>query len=58
MYLVTTEDYDGIWYDEPNVFSSEADARMWARTKSAAPPKGHALVLYRCHQIATLAESN
>jgi len=56
-YLVTHEDIeDGIWFEEPNMFDSEAEARAWVGAQPA-PAMGSCRVLYRCDHVTTLAET-
>lgn len=49
MYLVTVEDETGMWFDDPQGFDTEAEARKHfnnLQVKGAA-----AFVIYECHQI-------
>lgn len=47
MYLVTFEDHEGMWLDDPSGFDTLGEARDWARR-----PHRHATrVIYRCDQI-------
>lgn len=48
MWLVTCEDGEGMWWDEPIAASTEESARQLALTKWVKLPDGCALVLWRC----------
>ncbi len=48
MYLVTCEDSEGMWWDEPIAAASETDARALALSRWKDVPAGIALVLWRC----------
>lgn len=50
MYLVTSEDEDGMWWDEPVGFNVEDDARRYI-AECEPPPDGYSYVLYRCTEI-------
>jgi hypothetical protein len=51
MYLVTLEDEDGFWWDDPTPFHTERDARAFV-AKSERPPKDYAYVLYSCRELS------
>lgn len=58
MYLVTLESQnDGSWYDDPDGFDSEQEARDWVESRRP-PPEGHAYVLYQCREITVLRETD
>lgn len=51
LYLVTCEDGDGMWYDEPVGADDEDAAYRCAVEKWPTLPAGITLVLYRCHEM-------
>lgn len=48
MWLVTCEDDQGMWWDDPIAADTEDEARKIALEKWARVPEGIALVLYHC----------
>jgi len=48
MWLVTCEDEQGMWWDDPIAADTEEEARKIALRKWTDAPEGVALVLYRC----------
>lgn len=57
MYLVTLEDKDGMWFDDPDGFSTQQEAKVWVASRRP-PPAGHTYVLWQCTEIATLREAD
>lgn len=55
MFLLTTEDDDGMWIDEPEGYDSETEARL-AMASRPAPGPHTAFVIYRCSQVAAREE--
>ncbi len=53
MYLVTFEDDDGMWLDDPNGFPSEQEARAYA-SNLTKPNAGFHHILWRCSEIEEL----
>lgn len=57
LYIVTTECVDdGIWFDDPEGFDTEADARAEA-AKRRKPPQGHCYGIYACRLLDTAQEN-
>lgn len=54
MYLVTAEDGDGMWFDDPIVADTKDEASEAARKKWQTLPQHIALVLYACRVVAEL----
>jgi hypothetical protein len=54
--MVLHEDAHGMVAGEMELFWSASDAERWAAGFSDKLPKGHALVLYECRELRTLAE--
>jgi hypothetical protein len=52
-YIVTTESDDGSWFDEPEGFESETEAREWIASHPVSRPEIYT-VLYRCTMIEVL----
>lgn len=52
MYLVTWEDADGMWLDDPEGFDSEKEARDCAAKYPAR--KSACVAIYRCDLVATI----
>jgi len=50
MYLVTVEDDDGMWFEEPRGFDTEENARDFLKTAEELS-EHHAYVLYRCYEV-------
>jgi hypothetical protein len=53
-FMVTIEDIDGQWFNDPKVFREEVAARKWA--SMTKPPDGYSLLLYRCEFVEDLSE--
>jgi hypothetical protein len=53
MWIVTEEDDEGMWFDGPHGFQSQAEAREFV-AKQRPPQAGYSYVLYRCDEVATL----
>ena len=52
MYIVTVEDDEGVWFDEPHGFDSELQARDYiGHPDTPRAPDGYTHVLYRCYEI-------
>jgi hypothetical protein len=56
MYLITTEDDDGMWLDDPIGYNSVAEAKE-AERKMPPPLKGYGRVLYHCSMIELIRET-
>jgi hypothetical protein len=53
MYLVTTEAIDdGMWFDDPEGFDTEREAREFAAKRK--PPEGHCFGIYACELITAV----
>lgn len=52
MYLVTWEDDDGMFLDDPEVFETEKDARDCA--VKYPPRPASCVVIYHCNHVATI----
>lgn len=48
MWLVTCEDSEGMWWDDPIAADTEDEARKIAVQEWARAPSGVALILYKC----------
>ena len=57
MYLVATESEDGSWFDDPEAFDTEAEAREFSEKRGSCPP-GICRALYRCELISELAHGD
>lgn len=56
LYLVTTEHTDdGMWFDDPEGFDSEREAREFANKRP--PPGGCFFGIYRCELIEAIMDA-
>lgn len=53
MFMVTTEDDDGMFWDDP--ICSDSEAELMEEIARRQPPEGYSRVLYRCEEIRTLS---
>lgn len=56
MYLVTVEDEEGMWFDDPIAADTREDAERLSRMKWRKLQFGIARVLYKCEQVVVLDE--
>ena len=54
-YLVTSEDDDGVWWDEPNMFNTRQEAIAYASGRKL--PSGYQHCIYRCDFLEALGAS-
>jgi hypothetical protein len=54
VWMVATEDVDGVWFRDPKVFRGEMAARKWAA--ETTPPDGYSYLLYSCTYIEDLRD--
>lgn len=54
LVAIESDDQAQVWWDEPQTFDSESQARAHA-AKENPPPKGYVRQLYRCEPVAVLA---
>ena len=56
MYLITVEDEEGMWFDDPIAADTREEAEKISRKKWRDLPPNVARVLYKCDQVVVLDE--